>query len=88
MGLSRSSLNQLGNEPADPVPHKTFGICDWCFQRLALFHLNRLAIGAVGIIAPRADVSPTYVAVWRFANRKARMGQFHNRRRPLAPQVT
>jgi hypothetical protein len=50
---------------------------------LALFHLYRLAMGAVGIIAPRADVSPTHVAVWRFANRKARMAQSHNRTRPF-----
>jgi hypothetical protein len=88
MGLCRSSLHQPANEPADPVPHGTLGNCDRCFHCLALFHLYRLAMGAVGIIAPRGDVSPTYVAVWRFANRKARMAQSHNRTRPLAPQVT
>jgi hypothetical protein len=41
---------------------------------LALF---RLPIGAVGIIAPRADVLPTYVAAWRFANRKASTAKSH-----------
>src|SRR5689334_12855248 len=76
-------LHQPANEIADPVSHGTLGICDRCFHCLALFHLYRLAIGAVGIIAPWANVPPTYAAAWRFANRKARMARSHNRTRPL-----